>query len=137
MRVSTRCRYGLRAMIYLARHEREHPVPLPEIAANEGISTAYLERIVAQLRSAGLVSATRGVTGGYRLARPVGQISAADVVIALEGPLDVLACVHDAEACERSRGCLSRRVWTRLDEAIEGALAGVTLEDLVMEAVAE
>ena len=133
MHISSRCRYGLRAMIYLALRGDERPVPLSEIAGSEAIPAPFLERIVAGLRSAGLVVATRGAAGGYRLSRPASQISAADVVAALDGPVDLVACVHDDEACGRSSSCLSRRVWTRLDEAIVAALAGVTLQDLVAE----
>jgi Rrf2 family protein len=131
--ISSRCRYGLRAMIYLALHGDERPVPLSEIAGSEAIPAPFLERVVAGLRSADLVVATRGAAGGYRLARPASQITAADVVTALDGSVDLAACVHDDEACGRSSSCLSRRVWTRLDEAIVSALAGVTLQDLVAE----
>jgi len=137
MRVSSRCRYGLRAMIYLAGHEGADPVPLSEIAASEGISPAFLERIAAQLKGAGLVGATRGAAGGYRLARRAAEISVADVVVALEGPLDLLDCVHDAHKCGRSEGCPSRRALTRLDEAVQAALAGVSLNDLVTEGMTQ
>lgn len=133
MHISSRCRYGLRAMLYLTLRGDERPVPLSEIAVAEAIPAPFLERIVAGLRSAGLVMATRGASGGYRLSRPPAQITAADVVMALDGSLDLAACVHDDEACGRSGSCLSRRVWTRLDEAIVGALAGLTLQDLVAE----
>jgi len=131
--ISSRCRYGLRAMLYLALRGDGRPVPLSEIAVAEAIPAPFLERIVAGLRSAGLVSATRGAAGGYRLSRPPAQITAADVVTALDGSPALAACVHDDEACGRSGSCLSRRVWTRLDEAIVGALAGLTLQDLVAE----
>ena len=120
-------------MLYLALRGDERPVPLSEIAVAEAIPAPFLERIVAGLRSAGLVMATRGAAGGYRLSRPPAQITAADVVMALDGSLDLAACVHDDEACGRAGSCLSRRVWTRLDEAIVGALAGLTLQDLVAE----
>ena len=133
MHISSRCRYGLRAMLYLAIRGDERPVPLSEIAVAEAIPAPFLERIVAGLRAAGLVTATRGAAGGYRLSRPPAQITAADVVTALDGSLALAACVHDDEACGRSGSCLSRRVWTRLDEAIVGALAGLTLQDLVAE----
>jgi Rrf2 family cysteine metabolism transcriptional repressor len=133
MHISSRCRYGLRAMLYLALRGDERPVPLSEIAGAEAIPAPFLERVVGGLRAAGLVTATRGVAGGYRLSRPAAQITAADVVTALEGSVDLAACVHDDEACRRSGSCLSRRVWTRLDEAIVTALAGVTLQDLVAE----
>ena len=75
MRISSRCEYGLRAMVYLAARQEERPVPLPEIAAGEGIPAAFLERILARLRDGGLIKATRGVSGGYQLARGLGGAS--------------------------------------------------------------
>jgi Rrf2 family transcriptional regulator, cysteine metabolism repressor len=135
MRISSRCEYGLRAMVYLAAHDDEHPVPLPEIAAGEGIPAPFLERILARLRESGLVKATRGVTGGYQLARESGSIAVGDVVTALEGPLSLVGCVPDDGGCARAESCASRVVWRRLDTAISSALNGITLEDLTREAL--
>ena len=135
MRISSRCEYGLRAMVYLAGRDDERPVPLPEIAAGEGIPAPFLERILARLRESGLVKATRGVSGGYQLARDSGAIAVGDVVTALEGPLSLVGCVPDDGACERAESCASRVVWRRLDSAISGALNSITLEDLTREAV--
>jgi Rrf2 family protein len=134
VRISSRCEYGVRAMVYLATRDDEQPVPLSAIAASEGIPTAFLERILAGLRNGGLVLTARGVTGGYRLARPAFEISVADVVEALEGPLSLVGCLPDDQGCERAGGCASRQVWRRLDDAISGALSAITLEDLKMEA---
>ena len=122
-------------MVYLAARGDEHPVPLPEIAAKEGIPAPFLERILARLREGGLVKATRGVTGGYQLARESSGIAVGDIVTALEGPLSLVGCVPDEEACARAESCASRVVWRRLDKAINGALNGITLEDLTKEAV--
>jgi Rrf2 family cysteine metabolism transcriptional repressor len=122
-------------MVYLAARGDEHPVPLPEIAAGEGIPAPFLERILARLREGGLVKATRGVTGGYQLARESAGIAVGDIVTALEGPLSLVGCVPDEEACARAESCASRVVWRRLDKAISGALNGITLEDLTREAV--
>ena len=135
MRISSRCEYGLRAMVYLAARGDERPVPLPEIASGEGIPAPFLERILARLREGGLVKATRGVTGGYQLARESAGIAVGDIVTALEGPLSLVGCVPDEEACARAESCASRVVWRRLDQAISGALNGITLEDLTREAV--
>lgn len=135
MRISSRCEYGLRAMVFLAAREDRRPVPLPEIAAGEGIPAPFLERILARLRGSGLVKATRGVSGGYQLARPPGDIAVGDVVTALEGPLCLVGCVPDDGGCERAASCASRVVWRRLDSAISGALNSITLEDLTREAV--
>jgi len=135
VRISSRCEYGLRAMVYLAGHDGGHPVPLPEIAARESIPAPFLERILARLRESGLVKATRGVSGGYQLARPAAAVAVGDVVTALEGPLSLVGCVPDEEACERAESCASRVVWRRLDDAISGALNSITLDDLTREAV--
>jgi Rrf2 family protein len=135
MRISSRCEYGLRAMVYLAGHDDGHPVPPPEIAAEESIPAPFLERILARLRENGLVKATRGVSGGYQLARPAGDVAVGDVVTALEGPLSLVGCVPDDGACDRVESCASRVVWRRLDSAITGALNSITLDDLTREAV--
>ncbi|MCX6364353.1 MAG: RrF2 family transcriptional regulator [Actinobacteria bacterium] len=135
MRISSRCEYGLRAMVFLAARESRRPVPLSEIAAGEGIPGPFLERILARLRESGLVKATRGVSGGYQLAQAPGDIAVGDVVTALEGPLSLVGCVPDDGGCERAESCASRVVWRRLDSAISGALNSITLEDLTREAV--
>ncbi len=135
MRISSRCEYGLRAMVYLAARDDAKPVPLSEIAAGEGIPAPFLERILARLRESGLVKATRGVSGGYQLGRAAGDIAVGDVVTALEGPLSLVGCVPDDGACDRAESCASRVVWRRLDSAITGALNSITLDDLTREAV--
>jgi Rrf2 family protein len=122
-------------MVYLAGRGDDRPVPLPEIAAGEGIPAPFLERILARLRESGLVKATRGVSGGYQLGREPGAIAVGDVVTALEGPLSLVGCVPDDGGCERAESCASRVVWRRLDSAITGALNSITLEDLTREAV--
>ena len=122
-------------MVYLAGHDDGHPVPLPEIAAAESIPAPFLERILARLRESGLVKATRGVSGGYELARDAADIAVGDVVTVLEGPLSLVGCVPDDGACERADSCASRIVWRRLDSAITGTLDSITLEDLTREAV--
>jgi Rrf2 family cysteine metabolism transcriptional repressor len=121
-------------MVYLARRPREAPVPLPEIARDESIPAAFLERIFAGLRRGGLVSATRGAYGGYQLARVPEAISVADVMAALEGPLSLVGCVPDGDRCDRVDGCASREVWQRLDQAITRSLTAITLKDLTTEA---
>jgi Rrf2 family protein len=135
MRISSRCEYGLRAMVFLATQDDERPVPLPEIAAHEDIPAPFLERILARLRDSGLVRATRGVSGGYQLAVPAADITVGDVVTALEGPLTLVGCLPDDGACARAESCASKVVWRRLETAISGALNGITLDELTREAV--
>jgi len=135
VRITSRCEYGLRAMVYLARQGDVRPVPLSEIAAAEGIPGAFLERILGRLREGGLVKATRGAAGGYQLAVEAGGIAVGDVVTALEGPLALVECVPDGTACARAGSCASRVAWRKLDSAISGALNSITLDDLTREAV--
>lgn len=120
-------------MVYLAQQEDEKPVPLTEIVAHEGIPGPFLERILARLREGGLVSTTRGVSGGYRLARDPQAIAVGDIVTTLDGPLTLIGCVPDDGACERSHSCASRTVWRQLDNAISVALDSITLDDLTTD----
>ncbi len=135
MKITSRTEYGLRAMVYLAGREEETPAPLAEIAASEAIPAPFLERILAQLRDAGLVKSTRGASGGYALARPPERVAVYDVVTALEGPLTFVECVGTDRSCVRADGCASRVLWRRLDDAVQEALEGVSLADLVAEGV--
>lgn len=135
MKITSRTEYGLRAMVYLANRGDETPAPLAEIAASEAIPAPFLERILAQLRDAGLVKATRGASGGYALSRPPERVAVYDVVTALEGPLTFVECVGTDRSCVRADGCASRVLWRRLDDAVQEALEGVSLADLVAEGV--
>ena len=135
MRISSRCEYGVRALVYLAARAGCGPVPLSEISAGEAIPGPFLERILARLRENGIVRATRGASGGYELARPAAEIAVGEVVTALEGPLSLVGCLPDDNACARAEGCASKMVWHRLDRAINEALDAITLEDLAREAV--
>ncbi len=94
-------------MVFLAARTDDKPVPLPEIAQGEGIPAPFLERILARLRQSGLVRATRGVSGGYQLARSPGAIAVGEVVTALEGPLSLVGCLPDEAACQRAGSCAS------------------------------
>ena len=133
MRISSRCEYGLRAMVYLAGQDTAKPIPLTEIVAEEGIPGPFLERIMARLRDSGLVKTARGAGGGYRLARGANTIAVGDVVVALDGPLTLVGCLPDESSCERAPSCASRTAWRRLDAAVSTALNGITLQDLVGE----
>jgi Rrf2 family transcriptional regulator, iron-sulfur cluster assembly transcription factor len=122
-------------MIYLAAHDETAPVTLGEIAGVEGMPQAFLERILARLREGGLVGTRRGASGGYSLARPAGTISVGDVVTAIEGPLSLVGCLPDEKGCSRAGDCSSKGVWRRLDDAIAEALNGISLDELVPQAV--
>lgn len=130
MKMSTRGRYGLRVMIELACAWGQGPTLVDTIAQNQEISANYLHLLLASLRTAGLVRATRGPKGGYELARAPGAITALDVVSALEGQISPSECVTDAPCCSRSNGCVAREVWCEVALAVERVLAERTLEQL-------
>lgn len=137
IRVSTRGRYALRAMVDLAIHSSEDPVPRQSISDRQDISADYVAQLFRQLREAGLVDAVKGPGGGYRLALDPGRITAGDVVRAVEGPVAVVHCAlaDDDELCVRVDHCASHTLWVRLSSTITRFLDSVTLQDLRDEAL--
>jgi len=131
MQVSTRGRYGLRAMFELARGFGQAPVLMSTVAERQGLSRKYLHTLLTALKSAGLVRSVRGAGGGFVLARPPAEIKLSEVLRALEGPLSLVDCVADKRACDRSNHCPARRVWQELAGAVENVLDNVTIADLV------
>jgi Rrf2 family protein len=131
MRVSTRGRYGLRAILELARGFGEAPLLMSTLAARQGLSRKYLHTLLTALKSAGLVRGVRGPGGGFVLTRAPTQIKLSEILRALEGPLSLVDCVADVRACNRSKRCPARRVWQNLSGAIEDVLDNVTLEDMI------
>jgi Rrf2 family protein len=130
MHISTRGRYGLRALIELALRYGDGPVQLASIARRQGISRKYLEQLMVRLRKAGLVRSFRGVQGGYALARSPSDIRIHEVVEALEGNFAPVACLDEPEKCDRSARCASRDFWKDLYDAMEKVLRSRTLQDL-------
>ena len=131
MRLSTRSRYGVRALIALAFQEEPDGHCAREIADEESLSKKYLESILAQLRTSGFVRSVRGAHGGYVLARAPSEITVAEVVRALEGSLALVECSDDPSYCERSIVCATREVWIAAERALNDAMVGITIEDLV------
>jgi Rrf2 family cysteine metabolism transcriptional repressor len=131
MKISTKIRYGARAMLELASHYGEGPIELKEIAKKEDISLKYLEQVINPLRTAGLVKSLRGSKGGYSLAKPPSEICLYDVVETLEGPLNLLECLHDSKACQKIHSCVTRDIWKDVSDAISKIFYSVTLEDMV------
>src|SRR5207302_1804802 len=131
--VSTRGEYGMRLMVDLARHWGQGTVSLHAVAQREDLPEAYLEQLVAALRKAGLVNGKRGAGGGYTLAREPREITAGDVVRALEGPIEPQICTAEGEPvlnCVREPDCGTRAVWLKLQDSIAKALDGMTLAEL-------
>ncbi|HEX3046344.1 MAG TPA: Rrf2 family transcriptional regulator [Bacillota bacterium] len=133
MQVSTKGRYGLRAMVDMALHCNEGPMALRVISERQGISESYLEQVFTNLRKSGLVKASRGSQGGYELSRPASQITTAQILQALEGPIVPVFCVDDSSSspgCEREKGCVTRSFWEDLRDQINEFLEKTTLQDL-------
>ncbi len=130
LKLSTKARYAMRAMLELTLREGTGTVQLREVAKAQHISPKYLEQLAIPLHHAGLVRTERGPSGGYQLARPASMITALDVVQAVEGPLFLLDCLENLKACDRSGACAARGLWSRVTEAIATVLAETTLTDL-------
>lgn len=132
MKLSTKARYGLRAMVDLAQRHGSGPVPLREISERQEVSEQYLEQLFSILRKHGLVRSTRGLKGGYVLAKPPEQITVGEVIRALEGPIAPVDCVSEAEPldCSRASQCLTRLVWSRLRDSIAEVLDSLTLKEV-------
>jgi Rrf2 family protein len=132
LRISTKARYGLRALVSLAQHQdSSNPVVLSEIAEEQGISEKYLEHIASMLRAAGIVTGKRGAGGGYQLAQRPEKITVLEIVEALEGPIEPVVCLSNPRSCSRSESCVTRALWARLQEAIRKELSSITLKDLI------
>jgi len=131
MRLSTKGRYGFRALLQLALSYGRGPVHLKHIAAKQQISLKYLEQLIASLMAAGFVKSIRGAKGGYLLTRPPHEISLSEVFQALEGSLAPVECVDDVGVCQRANFCVTRDVWKEMKEALDKVLGPLTLKDLV------
>ncbi len=132
MKMSTKGRYGLRAMIELASHTDEQPVPLSVIARSEEISERYLEQLMTKMKKAGLVTSCRGSAGGYSLAKMPEDISVGDILRAVEGNLNPVDCSASVESeCENSGACVAKYVWQKVNDSINQAVDGISLADLV------
>ncbi len=130
MKLSTKARYALRAMLELAIREGTGPIQLNQVAKAQAISPKYLEQIAMPLRNAGLLRSERGPAGGYELARPATAITALDIVRAVEGPINLLECVGDTTVCTRADSCAARGLWRRVSVAINEVLDDTSLADL-------
>jgi Rrf2 family cysteine metabolism transcriptional repressor len=131
MKLSTRTRYGTRALLELALHKGEGPIFLKEIARQQQISLPYLEHLVAPLISGGIIRSTKGPRGGISLARKPEEIKLSEITQLLEGSVAPVECVNSPEVCNRSGTCATRDIWSRLKEAMDGVLESTTLQDLV------
>jgi Rrf2 family protein len=129
--VSTRVRYGMRALVSLAQSEGDKPIKLGEIAQDQALSLKYLENIFRLLRKEGIVRASRGPEGGYRLQADPKKLTIYQIIKALEGPLATVDCVESPSACDSGSCCDSRDFWCDFQEHMEGYLKTKTLDYLI------
>ncbi len=136
MKLSTKGKYGVRAVYEIARHEGRGPITIKEISERQGISFSYLEQILHKLGKAGLIESVRGPAGGYLLARKPAELTIGDIVRSLEGPIALTHCLEPGEEgdCYQADDCVARMVWTRVGAKIEEALDGISFDDLLRQA---
>jgi len=138
MNISTRGRYGLRALLEIAVQPQQKPVTIRDISEKQQMSVTYLEQILHRLKKAGLVRSIRGAKGGYVLARNGEKITVSQIISALDGPISISHCdlpKMREKSCIGPSACVSRILWKKLEDLIEGVLSSVTLDDLKKQAL--
>ncbi len=137
MKISTRGRYGLKALVDLAVHSNDNCVSLKSIAERQGMSEHYLEHIIALLKKAGFVASSRGAQGGYKINKPFCDISVGDVLRVLEGALHPAPCVADEDGSGCGGGdcstCVTKAVWEKMYDSLNEVMDSITLDDLVKD----
>lgn len=134
VKLSTKGRYGLRALIDLALYSEEEAVSLQSIAGRQNISVSYLEQLVRKLKKEGLVTSVRGAQGGYKLAKPAQEISVGEVLRALEGSINAVSCGEGENVhCQGEDLCVTRYVWQRINASIQETVDSIMLDQLVEE----
>ncbi|MDD5672536.1 MAG: Rrf2 family transcriptional regulator [Chitinivibrionales bacterium] len=131
MKLSTKCRYGLRAMVEIAKVYGRSARKRKDISKTQGISHGYLENILIALKSARLITTVRGASGGFSLALPPASITLYEIVGALEGSISPVECVENPTLCDRASNCVARTVWEKLHNAQKAVLTALTLADLL------
>jgi Rrf2 family iron-sulfur cluster assembly transcriptional regulator len=132
MRLTTKGRFAVTAMIDVAMHSTHGPATLAGVSERQGISLSYLEQLFGKLRRHGLVASVRGPGGGYRVAAPADKVSVADIIIAVDEPIDATQC-GGLENCHDDRRCMTHELWASLNTRIFDFLQSVTLAELVRQ----
>ncbi len=132
MRLTTKGRYAVTAMLDLAINEERGPITLSEISGRQEISLSYLEQLFSKLRKQGLVKSSRGPGGGYQLAQEAGSISISQIILAVDEVIDVRRCKGEGN-CQGDRSCLTHDLWSNLSEQIQDFLGGISLGHLINE----
>lgn len=139
MKLSTKSRYALRAVIDLICHSEGNPVSVADICKRQGLSFDYVEKLFTKLRKAKLLKSIRGFQGGYIISKPPKEITVKDIIKAVEDSLNIVFCVDLAgegkDNCPRSNNCLTRPLWKKINEKIDEIISSTTLEDLAKEKI--
>ncbi len=131
IKLSTRTKYGILAILELAENYGKGPLRLRTIACHQNISAKYLEQLMIVLKSAGIVRSVMGSKGGYLLAKPPNQIKVSDCFNCLEGPVITTECVGNSSFCTRTADCIARRLWTDVQNTVMDLLRSITLQSLI------
>ena len=133
MKLSTRGKYGVRAVFEIARRYGKGPITSKEISDRQGISSSYLEQILHKLGKAGVIESVRGPAGGYLLARRPADLTIGDIIRTLEGPIALSHCLEPGESgdCNQADDCMARMVWAKAGAKIEEALDNISFNDLL------
>lgn len=130
MKLSTKGRYGVKAMLDLAIYYDEEPVSIKSIAERQKISEYYLEQLFSALRKANLIKSIRGAQGGYVLSRNPKDITIADIIEVLEGPIEISNCLED-KSCDNIDCCATRLLWAKIKNSIDSVTKSTTLQDMI------
>ncbi|PJI06691.1 MULTISPECIES: RrF2 family transcriptional regulator [Clostridium] len=130
MKLSTKGRYGVKAMVDLAIHYGEEPVSIKSISERQRISEAYLEQLFVPLRKASLIKSIRGSQGGYVLSKAPKDIYISNIFDVLEGPIEISDCIEN-DTCDNSDYCATRLLWVKIKESIDHVTKTITLQDMV------
>ncbi len=132
MKLSARSRYASRILLELAKHMEKPPMSAASLSRQTGVSVQFVEQILKPLKQSGLTRSIRGAAGGHRLARPASEISLGEVVRLMEGGIRLTVCCGErADECPRKEGCLTRRAWMRVSDALEQELDSISLASLL------
>ena len=130
MKLSTKGRYGVKAMVELAIHYGQSPLSIKTISQRQGISEYYLEQLFSPLRKAKLITSIRGAQGGYILSKEPKNIRVSDIMYVLEGPIEISDCIEGV-SCDNIDCCATRLLWTKIKNSIDEVMEGITLQDIV------
>lgn len=130
MKLSTKGKYGIKAIVDLALNQGETPVSIKSISQRQGISEYYLEQLFAPLRKAEIIRSIRGAQGGYIINRDLSEVTVLELMNILEGPVEISECV-DGESCSNIDCCATRMVWKKLRDSIDSVMGSITIEDII------